>query len=72
MGFALLAVGTLTTGVQGCRRIRRGQVTSDRAWMLRSYALIFGAVPLRLWLPILIIAHDSQFLPAYRWVAWLS
>ncbi len=72
MGFALLAVGTLTTGVQGYRRIRRGQVTSHREWMLRSYALIFGAVTLRIWLPILIIAHDSQILPAYRRVAWLS
>ena len=40
--------------------------------MLRSYGLIFAAVTLRIWLPLLIIAHEGQFLPAYRWVAWVS
>ena len=33
---------------------------------------IFGAVTLRLWLPLLIAAHGGEFTPAYRWVAWLS
>ena len=37
-----------------------------------KYALIFGAVTLRIWLPLLIIAYQGQFVPAYRWVAWLS
>jgi uncharacterized membrane protein len=72
VGFALLAVATLTTVVQGYRSIRQGEVRRHREWMLRSYALIFGAVTLRLWLPILIVAYQGQFLPAYRWVAWLS
>jgi hypothetical protein len=40
--------------------------------MLRRYALIFGAVTLRIWLPLLIAAYGGQFIPAYRWVAWLS
>jgi len=40
--------------------------------MLRSYALIFAAVTLRIWLPLLIIAYQGDFLPAYRWVAWVS
>jgi hypothetical protein len=40
--------------------------------MLRSYALIFAAVTLRIWLPLLIMAYGGQFLPAYRWVAWIS
>lgn len=31
-----------------------------------------AGVTLRIWIPLLIIAHDGQFLPAYRWVAWLS
>jgi hypothetical protein len=29
-------------------------------------------VTLRLWLPILIVAYGGEFLPAYRWVAWLA
>ena len=40
--------------------------------MMRSYACIFGAVTLRIWLPMLIVAHGGKFLPAYRWVAWLA
>jgi uncharacterized membrane protein len=72
VGFALLAVATLTTALQGYRSIRGGRITRHREWMLRSYALIFGAVTLRIWTPILVVAYGGQFLPAYRWVAWLS
>src|SRR5687768_6964057 len=72
VGFVLLALATLATAVQGYRCIRRRDVRHHREWMLRSYALIFGAVTLRIWLPLLIIAYQGQFVPAYRWVAWLS
>jgi len=72
VGFGLLAIGTLTTVVQGYRAIKRRNVRLHREWMLRSYGMIFAAVTLRIWLPLLIIAHQGEFLPAYRWVAWLS
>ena len=71
-GFALLALATLTTAIQGWLSVRGRNVRQHREWMLRSYALIFGAVTLRICLPILIIAHQGEFLPAYRWVAWVS
>lgn len=71
-GFALLAVATLVTAAQGYRHIRARHVRQHREWMLRSYALIFAAVTLRIWLPLLIIAYQGDFLPAYRWVAWVS
>jgi len=72
VGFVLLAVGTLTTTLQAYRYIRARDVRHHREWMLRSYALIFGAVTLRIWQPLLMIAYQGEFLPAYRWVAWLS
>ena len=72
LGFGLLAVATLATGAQGYRLARRRDVKGHREWMLRSYALIFAAVTLRIWLPILIGVHGGAFLPAYRWVAWIS
>src|SRR5687767_6757317 len=72
LGFFVLAVATLGTLAGGYVNIRRRDVTRHREWMLRSYALIFAAVTLRIWLPILIIAHQGEFLPAYRWVAWVS
>ena len=71
-GFLLLAVATLVCVAVGYRAIRHRRVRAHREWMLRSYALIFGAVTLRLWLPLLILAHGGDFLPAYQWVAWVS
>ena len=72
VGFALLALATLATSVQAYRFIKRRDIKRHREWMLRSYALIFGAVTLRIWLPILIVIYGGQFIPAYQWVAWLS
>ncbi|HUQ80646.1 MAG TPA: DUF2306 domain-containing protein [Gemmatimonadaceae bacterium] len=72
IGFVLLAVLTLVTSAQAYRAIRARHVRQHREWMLRSYSLIFAAVTLRIWLPLLIIAYQGQFLPAYRWVAWVS
>ena len=71
-GFAILAILTIVTTARGYQAIRLGLVTVHREWMLRSYALVFGAVTLRLWLPVLMVAYGGHFLPAYRWVAWLS
>jgi uncharacterized membrane protein len=72
VGFTLLALATLVTSAQAYLAIRRRHVRQHREWMLRSYALIFAAVTLRIWLPLLIMAYGGQFLPAYRWVAWIS
>jgi uncharacterized membrane protein len=71
-GFLLLAVATLGATLAGYGHIRRGDVRSHREWMLRSYACIFAAVTLRLWIPILMMANGGEFLSAYRIVAWLA
>lgn len=71
-GFFLLALATLGTSITGYLRIRRGDVRAHREWMLRSYACIFAAVTLRIWMPILMLATHGEFLPAYRVVAWLA
>ena len=72
LGFFVLALATLGSAGIGYWHIRHGDVVHHREWMTRSYACIFAAVTLRLWLPILIVAHGGEFLPAYRWVAWLA
>jgi uncharacterized membrane protein YozB (DUF420 family) len=71
-GFLVLALATLGSACTGYWNIRHGNVDRHREWMMRSYACIFGAVTLRLWLPALIVANGGEFLPAYRWVAWLA
>lgn len=40
--------------------------------MLRSYSLIFGAVTLRIWLPLLMVATRGDFTTTYFIVSWLS
>ena len=72
LGFSCLAAGTVLTIVAGYVSIRKRNIAKHREWMLRSYALIFGAVTLRMWMPLLIIAYGGEFTPAYRIVAWLS
>lgn len=69
-GFGLLALSVLTTTLIAYVQIRRGNVAVHREWMLRSFALIFAAVTLRIELPLLtIVFHD--FAPAYAIVSWL-
>jgi uncharacterized membrane protein len=70
LGFGLLAVSVLTATAIAYQTIRQRNIAAHRRWMLRSYALIFAAVTLRIELPILIgIFH--AFDPAYAIVAWL-
>ncbi len=40
--------------------------------MILSYAACWGAVTLRVWLPILTIYFDGNFTKAYDIVAWVS
>jgi hypothetical protein len=39
--------------------------------MIRSYALCFAAVTLRIWLPLFQFALGLEFIFAYRIIAWL-
>lgn len=72
LGFGALAALTLVTTACAYLKIRAREVAAHREWMIRSFALIFAAVTLRLWLPLLIIAHEGAFAPAYLWVSWLA
>ena len=70
-GFFVLAVSWLTSGWMAYRRIRAGDIASHREWMLRSYALTFAAVTLRLWQVVLSELLGVPFEQAYQTVAWL-
>ena len=71
LGFGALAVLLLWTTVRAYAAARARTIAVHRQWMLRSYALIFAAVMLRIELPLLIMAF-GDFTPAYQVVAWLS
>lgn len=69
-GFAWLAVCWLATTFLAYRHIRAGNVAAHRQWMIRSFALTFAAVTLRLYIPASQIA-GIPFPVAYAAIAWL-
>jgi uncharacterized membrane protein len=71
LGFGALAVLLLATTARAYTAARARTIALHRQWMLRSYALLFGAVTLRIELPLLIMAF-GEFTPAYQVVSWLS
>ena len=71
LGFAFLALAWLGTTAAGYACIRKAEVAAHRRWMIRSYALTFAAVTLRLYIP----ASQAMGIPfdtAYPVIAWLS
>jgi uncharacterized membrane protein len=71
LAFGLLSLVTIFTTGMAYVRIRAFDVAAHREWMIRSLALIFAAVTLRIELPILVAAHLGAFTPAYQIVSWL-
>ena len=70
LGFGALALAWLYTGMRAYLAIRARDVAAHRRWMVRNFALAFGAVTLRLWLPGS-VAAGIPFELAYPAIAWL-
>ncbi len=70
LGFGMLALGWLYTGLRAYLAIRRGAIYAHRQWMVRNFSLTFAAVTLRLYLP-LAFAAGFEFTVAYPIIAWL-
>ncbi len=73
-GFAVLAALWIATTASGITLAIRGQTARHRVWMLRSLALTFAAVTLRLMMAPL-IASGWTVLQTYDvtgWAAWLT
>ncbi len=70
-GFGLLAVSWLFTTYMAFVKIRALEIQSHQNWMIRSYALAFAAVMLRIYIPIMLAGLGMEFIDVYRIVAWL-
>lgn len=80
-GFGSLAVLWVVVTVAAYRSIRRRDVASHQAWMIRSFALTYAAPTLRLWLFALLIPQlflgvdfEQAYTNAYApvpFLAWL-
>jgi uncharacterized membrane protein len=69
-GFGTLAVLWVTFALLGLRAITRRDIAAHRRWMLRTFALTYAAVTLRLWL-LALIALLGEFHSAYLLVPFL-
>jgi uncharacterized membrane protein len=70
-GFGLLAVVWVGVNAQGLRLAMTGRYAEHRQWMIRSFALTFGAVTLRIYMPLAMVAGLDQ-MEAYRAISWLA
>jgi len=69
-GFGLLGAGWLVATAMAVASIVRGRYASHRRWMIRSFALTFSAVTLRLQLAVVGIAA-LPFSPSYIAISFL-
>ncbi len=74
ISFSLLSfLWTISTWI-ALRTIRKKNIKKHEQWMIRSYAITFSAVMLRLWVPILSLgfhARPDQVLFLSPWLAWM-
>jgi uncharacterized membrane protein len=71
VGFGLLAVCWIYATAQAWRFARARRFEDHRRWMIRSFAMTFAAVTLRLYLPLGEVLGMS-FMEIYRLTAWIS
>ncbi|MEK3705513.1 DUF2306 domain-containing protein [Paenibacillus sp. FSL R7-0198] len=70
LGFMSLDVLWVATTLIATRKIMAKDIQAHKAWMLRSYALTFAAVTLRIWLaPLNLLLGDFE--AGFRVVAWV-
>jgi uncharacterized membrane protein len=70
VGFGSLAIVWFVTTAQGWRTAMMRRFVDHRAWMIRSVALTFAAVTLRLYLPLFPLL-GLRFVDGYRAVSFL-
>ncbi|WP_424928050.1 DUF2306 domain-containing protein [Amaricoccus tamworthensis] len=71
LGFGTLALAWLATTAFGIFQARARNFSEHRKWMIRSFALTFAAVTLRLMLPVFFFGFGMTYAEASNWVAWL-
>lgn len=72
LGFIVMSALWFYTTFMGLHTIRKGQVEKHKRWMIRSYAVTFSAVTLRLWVPILSLYLTMEHLLVIIVTAWIS
>jgi uncharacterized membrane protein len=69
-GFLALAIAWLTCTIRAWLAVRRHDYVTHQRWMIRSFALTFAAVTLRIYIP-LALAAGLDYADSYPVIAWL-
>lgn len=72
ISFILLGILWLLFTILGIRLIQKGNLIAHKRFMLRSFALAFSAITLRLWKVILVAIFHPPPMEVYRLIAWLG
>lgn len=72
IGFILMSILWFYTTFMAVNTIRKKQIAEHVKWMVRSYAMTFAAVTLRLWVPFLSLAVEMDHLKVIIITAWIS
>ena len=71
-GFGTLSVLWFWITANALRLAMARRIAEHRRWMIRSFALTFAAVTLRLYLPIPPMFLHMSFIEGYRAISWIS
>lgn len=71
LGFFLLAIAWLSCTIRAWRAALAHDYMQHQRWMIRSFSLTFGAVMLRVYIP-LALTMGFTFAQAYPVIAWLA
>jgi uncharacterized membrane protein len=71
-GFGTLAVLWFAATARAFWLATQGRIAEHRRWMIRSFAMTFAAVTLRLYLPIPPMFLHMNFIDGYRAISWFS
>jgi uncharacterized membrane protein len=72
LGFILMSSLWLYTTFMAVHTIRKSLIQEHIKWMVRSYAMTFAAVTLRLWVPFLSLVIEMEHLKVVVITAWIS
>lgn len=71
-GFTVLSILWFLFTFMAYKRVREGNITKHRRWMIRSYALSFSAITLRLYTPFLSLWMGMELDFVTQITAWIN
>lgn len=72
IAFVLLSILWFYFTLKGFIKIKNGNIISHKIFMMRSFALTFSAITLRLWKVILVYLFQPSPMDLYQIIAWLG